>query len=137
MAEPTRSDERTLLCCYLVYALAPEGMTRREADNRFNDYVAQAERGVVAHHDHFIDRPGAFAVFEVKTEAQRQLLADPGPLAGWQVSAHPLVFSPDAAGFFVQGDSTMRRFRRARLDQGPADERGGHAYTVVPGGGHV
>jgi hypothetical protein len=133
--EPTRSDERTLLCCYLVYALAPEGVTRADADQAFNDYVAQRHRGLVVHHDHFLDRAGAFAVFEVRTEEQKAALADPGPLAGWQIAAHPLLFSPDGAGFFLQADSTMRHFRETRLDQGPAEEKGSHSYTLVPGGG--
>lgn len=137
MAEPTRSDERTLLCCYLVYALAPEGMSRREADNLFNDYVAQTERGMVCHHDHFLDRAGAFAVFEATTETTKQALKDPGPLKGWQINAHPLVFSPHAAGFFEQADSTMRHFRFTRLDQGPANDIGCHDYTLAPGGGHI
>jgi len=46
-----------------------------------------------------------------------------------------LVFSPDGAGFFLQADSTLRHFRRTRLDQGPVAEKGSHSYTLVPGGG--
>lgn len=136
MPEPTRSDEKTLQCCHLVYALAPAEMTRQEADSLFNDYVAQVERGVVVHHDHFIDRPGAFAVFEIATEQQRDKLRDLGPLRGWTVAEHPLVFSPDGAGFFLQADSTLRHFRATRLDQGPRAEKGSHDYTLVPGGGY-
>lgn len=135
MAEPMRSDERTLLCCYLVYALAPQGMARSEADRVFNDYVTERQRGVVVQHDHFIDRPGAFAVFEIRTEEQKRALAEPGPLRGWQIAAHPLVFSPDGPGFFIQADSTMRHFRETRLDQGPPDAKGAHDYSLVPGGG--
>lgn len=135
MPEPTRSDEGTQLCCHLVYALAPDGISRKEADNLFNDYVAQVERGVVVHHDHFIDRAGAFAVFEITDEAQKAMLAQPGPLDGWTIAAHPLVFSPDGAGFFMQADSTLRHFRSTRLDQGPVAEKGSHSYALVPGGG--
>lgn len=136
MPEPTRSNEETRLCCHLVYALAPSDMTRRDADSLFNDYIADEARGVVVQHDHFIDRPGAFAVFEILNEEQRVKLAEPGPLAGWAISSHPLVFSPDGAGFFMQADSTMRHFRATRLDQGPAEEKGSHGYTLVPGGGY-
>jgi hypothetical protein len=136
MPEPSRSDESTLHCCYLVYAIAPVGMTRADADNLFNEYVAQEERGVVVQHDHFIDRAGAFAVFDIKSDAEKAMLTTPGPLAGWTISAHPLVFSPDGAGFFMQADSTLRHFRRTRLDQGPVAEKGSHAYTLVPGGGY-
>ena len=135
MPEPSRSDEHTQFCCHLVYGLAPAGMTRKEADNLFNDYVAQLERGVVVHHDHFIDRAGAFAVFEIKSEAHKAQLAEAGPLTGWTITSHPLVFSADGAGFFMQADSTLRHFRQTRLDQGPAVEKGSHGYTLVPGGG--
>ncbi|HEV7214120.1 MAG TPA: hypothetical protein VGP33_03270 [Chloroflexota bacterium] len=136
MPEPSRSDETTLFCCHLVYALAPAGMSRKDADNLFNDYVAEVERGVVVHHDHFIDCAGAFAVFDIKDNAQKAMLAKPGPLAGWQIAFHPLVFAPDGAGFFMQADSTLRHFRGTRLDQGPVAEKGSHAYTLVPGGGY-
>lgn len=135
MPEPTRSNERTLFCCHLVYALAPEGVSRTVADNLFNDYVAQVERGVVVHHDHFIDRAGAMAVFEIANDAQMQMLKVPGPLAGWQITSHPLLFAPDGATFFMQADSTLRHFRDTRLDQNAAEENGSHTYTLVPGGG--
>ncbi|MCL4543540.1 MAG: hypothetical protein M1118_02905 [Chloroflexi bacterium] len=135
MPEPRRSDEQTLYCCYLVYAVAPDGTSRRDADRLFNDYVAQTGRGIVVQHDHFIDRPGAFAVFEVTTEEQKRWLQQPGPLAGWTITAHPLLFSADGAGFFRQADSTMRHFRQTRLDQGPADYKGSHDYTLAAGGG--
>jgi hypothetical protein len=111
-------------------------MSRKDADNLFNDYVAEVERGVVVHHDHFIDCAGAFAVFDIKDNAQKAMLAKPGPLAGWQIAFHPLVFAPDGAGFFMQADSTLRHFRGTRLDQGPVAEKGSHAYTLVPGGGY-
>jgi hypothetical protein len=133
--EPSRSNEQALCCCHLVYALAPASIPRQQADDLFNAYVAQPERGVVVQHDHFIDCPGAFAVFEITNDEQRQMLQDPGPLTGWTIRAHPLVFAPDGAGFFLQADSTMRHFRQTRLDQGPPDEKGSHAYTLVPGAG--
>ena len=135
MAEPTRSDEQTLLCTYLVYAVAPEGMSRREADDRFNNYLRDAGRGVVVHHDHFIDRPGAFAAIDVSTPGQRERLADLGPLAGWEVRAHPLQFSPTGAGFWIQGDSTLRRFSGMHVEQGdPVAETLAHDYAILPGG---
>ncbi len=135
MPEPTRSNEHTLFCCHLVYALAPATMSRVEADNLFNDYVAEVPRGVVVPHDHFMDRPGAIAVFEILTEAQRAMLTNPGPLTGWQITSHPLLFAPDGATFFMQADSTLRHFRDTRLDQQPPAENGSHTYSLVPGGG--
>ncbi len=135
MAEPKRSNEETLLCTYLVYALAPDGMGRAEADNLFNDYLRNPMLGVIVHHDHFIDQPGAFAAIEARTEEQKAALRDPGPLTGWQVHAHPLHFSPTGAGFWIQGDSTMRRFSGVHIEQGPAVPGTlAHDYVILPGG---
>jgi hypothetical protein len=49
---------------------------------------------------------------------ERALLDDPGPLAGRQLSAHPLTFSLAAAGFAAQtsyaAEPADPRFRRQR-----------------------
>ena len=135
MTEPSRSDEQSGLCTYLVYALAPEGMGRKEADDRFNDYLRNSRLGLVVHHDHFMDRPGAFAAIEAKTPEQVAALREPGPLEGWQLHAHPLQFSPTGAGFWIQADSTMRRFSGVHIEQGPpTPETLAHDYQILPGG---
>jgi hypothetical protein len=109
--------------CYLVYALAPEGMSARDANDVLNEYIADKARGLIVSHDHFIGRPhGGFAVFEVSTEEEEVALADPGPLAGWQLTVHPLTFSLTAVGFVAQADFTLRNYGGTSLDELEAAE---------------
>jgi hypothetical protein len=97
--------------CFLVYALAPEGVSAREANELLNAYIGESGRGLIVSHDHFTGRPhGGFAVFEVQTEEQEAKLADPGPLEGWQISSHALTFSLTAVGFVAQADFTLRNY---------------------------
>jgi len=97
--------------CFLVYALAPEGLSAREANELLNAYIGETGRGLIVSHDHFTGRPhGGFAVFEVQTEEEEAKLGDPGPLAGWQISSHALTFSLTAVGFVAQADFTLRNY---------------------------
>jgi len=97
--------------CFLVYALAPDGVSAREANELLNAYIGESGRGLIVSHDHFTGRPhGGFAVFEVQTEEQEAKLADPGPLEGWQISSHALTFSLTAVGFVAQADFTLRNY---------------------------
>jgi hypothetical protein len=97
--------------CFLVYALAPEGMSAREANEQLNAYIGESGRGLIVSHDHFTGRPhGGFAVFEAQTEEEEAKLADPGPLEGWQISSHALTFSLTAVGFVAQADFTLRNY---------------------------
>lgn len=78
--------------CFLVYALAPEGTTAREANDRLNEYVAERRRGLAVWHDHFgggHGRRGGAVVLVVRSEEERALLNDPGPLAGWRLAVPP------------------------------------------------
>ena len=75
--------------CYLVYALAPEGMPAAEANRLFNAYIADRRLPLPVFHDHFIGRPGGLAVFFAANEAERQALAASRRLDGWQVALHP------------------------------------------------
>jgi hypothetical protein len=52
LTELARGKQR----CYLVYALAPEGATARQANDRLNEYVSDGRRGFVIFHDHFTGR---------------------------------------------------------------------------------
>jgi hypothetical protein len=108
--------------CYLVYALAPEGTTAREANDRLNEYVADRRRGLSVWHDHFIGAHGGAVVLDVRSEADEALLDEPGPLAGWQLSVHPLTFSLSAVGFAAQTSFTLERYRGASLDELAAAE---------------
>jgi hypothetical protein len=114
--------------CYLVYAVAPEGVSARQANERLNQYVADQRRGFVVFHDHFTRKPhGGFAVFDVREPEAYDLLADHGPLAGWNVAAHALTFSLAATGFAAQMELTAEGYGGKTLEQlrreEPEDER--------------
>ena len=104
--------------CFLAYALAPEGMSAREANDLLNEYIGQSGRGLIVSHDHFTGRPhGGFAVFEVGTEEEEAKLADPGPLEGWAIKSHALTFSLTAVGFVAQADFTLRNYGGTSLEE--------------------
>jgi hypothetical protein len=110
--------------CFLVYALAPEGMSAREANELLNEYIGESGRGLIVSHDHFTGRPhGGFAVFEVGTEEEEAKLADPGPLEGWAITSHALTFSLTAVGFVAQADFTLRNYGGTSLTDLEAAER--------------
>jgi len=109
--------------CFLVYALAPEGVSARQANEQLNEYIGDRERGLIVSHDHFIGRHGGFAVFEVRTEGEEAKLADPGPLEGWEITTHPLTFSLTAVGFVAQAHFTLRNYGGISLDELEAAEQ--------------
>jgi len=110
--------------CFLVYALAPEGMSAREANELLNEYIGESGRGLIVSHDHFTGRPhGGFAVFEVGTEEEEAKLADPGPLEGWAITTHALTFSLTAVGFVAQADFTLRNYGGTSLTDLEAAEK--------------
>jgi hypothetical protein len=103
--------------CYLVYALAPETSTARQANDALNGYIEDRRRGVVVFHDHFSGAPhGGVAVFDVRSDEELAMLDDPGPLAGWQLGIHALVFSLSAVGFSEQMQLTLREYAKTSLD---------------------
>ena len=101
--------------CYLVYALAPDGTSAREANDRLNEYVADARRGLAVWHDHFIGHHGGAVVLDVHSDEEEALLDEPGPLAGWRLSVHPLTFSLSALGFSAQTSFTLEQYRGVSL----------------------
>ena len=108
--------------CFLVYALAPEAATAREANDRLNEYVADPRRGLAVWHDHFVNAHGGVVVLDVRSDEEQALLDDPGSLAGWQVVAHPLTFSLSAVGFAAQTSFTLESYRGLSLDELEAAE---------------
>jgi hypothetical protein len=108
--------------CFLVYALAPTRMTARDANERVNDYLADHRRGLSVWHDHFVGTRGGVVVFDVRTEEELAMLDDPGPLAGWQLSIHPLTFALSAVGFAAQISFTLENYRGVGLDELAAAE---------------
>jgi hypothetical protein len=103
--------------CYLVYALAPDGTSAREANDRLNEYVADARRGLAVWHDHFIGQHGGAVVLDVHSDKEEALLDEPGPLAGWRLSVHPLTFSLSALGFSAQTSFTLEQYRGVSMDE--------------------
>jgi hypothetical protein len=113
--------------CVLVYALAPERTTAREANDLLNEYVAERRRGLAVWHDHFVGVHGGAIVLDVRSEEERALLDEPGPLAGWRLSVHALTFSLSPVGFAAQTSFTLERYRDVTLEElaaaEPADPR--------------
>jgi hypothetical protein len=109
--------------CHLVYALAPEGVNARDANELLNDYIGDRSRGIVVYHDHFVGRHGGVAVFEVRSEDEEARLGDPGPLQGWRIETHPLTFSLTGIGFVGQVEFTLRNYAGTTLDELEAAER--------------
>jgi hypothetical protein len=114
--------------CYLIYALPAESVTARRANDLFNEYISDRRRGFVIYHDHFTGKPhGGIAMFDVRDAQAYELLDDPGPLAGWNVSVHALTFSLAATGFAAQMEFTAEGYGGKTLAQlvqeEPEDER--------------
>jgi hypothetical protein len=108
--------------CHLVYALAPAGVSAREANDQLNEYVADESRGLAVWHDHFVGEHGGAVVLDTRDEQEEARLADPGPLDGWQLSVHPLTFSLSALGFSAQTSFTLEQYRGVSLDELAAGE---------------
>ena len=109
--------------CHLVYALAPNGVSAREANDRLNEYVEDRRRGISVFHDHFTGRPhGGVAVWEVRTPDEEALLPDPGPLGGWELRSHALTYALTATGFAALVDFSLEHYAGTTLAQLRADE---------------
>ena len=108
--------------CYLVYALAPAGTRPREANDRINEYVADERRGLAVWHDHFLERHGGAIVLEIRSDEERALLDDPGPLAGWELTVHPPMYALTAGGFDALTSFTLERYRGVTLEELAAAE---------------
>jgi hypothetical protein len=119
LTELARGKQR----CYLVYAVAPEGVTARQANELLNEYVEDRRRGFVIFHDHFTGKPhGGLAVFDVREQDAFDLLDDPGPLEGWDVAVHALTFSLAATGFAAQMALTAEAYGGKKLGELQAEE---------------
>jgi hypothetical protein len=97
--------------CFLVYALAPEGMPAAEANRFFNEFVGDRKLPLAIFHDHFIGNAGGVAILFVENTEQRDLLLDGDHLPGWKVDIHPLIFSYSPAAFDEQITFTLKAYR--------------------------
>ena len=109
--------------CHVVYAVAPEGVSAREANDLLNEYVEDRRRGISVFHDHFTGKPhGGIAVWDVRDEAEEALLDDPGPLAGWNLDSHALTYALTAVGFAAQVEFSLEHYAATSLAQLEAEE---------------
>lgn len=53
--------------CFLVYALAPEGLSPAQVNQIFNAYIGDRSLPLVLFHDHFIGQLGGMAIFYAET----------------------------------------------------------------------
>ncbi len=99
--------------CFLVYGLAPLGVTASQANQAINEYMQDPKRGLAIFHDHFLGRDslGGMVLFFVETDLQREALRDPGQLLGWQVQVHPLIFAHNPGALDAQIAYTLKNYR--------------------------
>ena len=102
--------------CWLMTGRAPPGTSMAEANAAFNAWVEDRARGFAWFHDHFADRPGGVAIVAVETGQELAALREPGPLAGWDLEVHPLIFAGERPGFLSQVDFTTTVYRGHRRD---------------------
>jgi hypothetical protein len=113
--EPLPMLKKSERRCWVLFADAPADTSMRAANDAFNAFVSEHARGMLLFHDHFGDRPGGVAVFAVKSAAELESLREEGPLAGWTVRRHPLIFADGEIGFLNQVDFSMIAYRGRRL----------------------
>ena len=97
--------------CFLLYAIAPDGLPAAEANRLFNEFVGNTDLPLALFHDHFIGRPGGIAIFFVATPEERDTLLSQSLLDGWTVDVRPLIFSSSPSAFDEQIAFTLRAYR--------------------------
>jgi len=97
--------------CFLLYALAPAGMSASEANRILNSFIGDASLPLAIFHDHFIGQPGGVVIFFVETPQERDALLAQKHLDGWHVEIQPLIFSHSPSAFDEQIAFTLRAYR--------------------------
>ena len=116
--------------CFLVYALAPDHLTAAQANDRFNDFIADPDLPLVIFHDHFIGRPGGVAIFFAETTQERAALTETAALTGWQVEIRPLIFSRNPAAFDEQIAYTLRSYRHKDWEKLQREQRPSYGNPI-------
>ena len=111
--------------CFLLYALAPDGLPAAEANRILNAFIAHPALPLAIFHDHFIGKPGGMVIFYVETAGERDALLAQKYLDGWHVQIQPLIFSHSPSAFDEQIAFTLRAYRgvsweRLQKEQRPA-----------------
>lgn len=109
--------------CFLVYALAPEGLPAVEANRLFNAFIGDRSLPLAIFHDHFIGRPGGVAIFYVDGPEARDALLGQSHLDGWQVEVQPLIFSYSPSAFDEQTAFTLKAYRGADWESLQKEQR--------------
>jgi hypothetical protein len=78
---------------YAFVAYAPKMTSLRDADVRFNSFISENANGLALYHDHFVDEPGAIALFYVESQSELDGLETHRTLDGWDAKVHPLTFT--------------------------------------------
>jgi hypothetical protein len=97
--------------CFMLYALAPVGMSASEANRILNDFIGDPSLPLAIFHDHFIGQPGGLVIFFVETPQERDALLAQKHLDGWHVEIQPLIFSHSPSAFDEQIAFTLRAYR--------------------------
>ena len=101
--------------CYAFVGYPPRGTSLRDADVAFNNFISDRANGLVLYHDHFVDEPGAVALFFVEKGDELERLERHDSLKDWTAKAHPLTFTEKPTEFLYQTDFTMGVYRGRRL----------------------
>lgn len=103
--------------CYLVYGIAPEGMTAKKANHALNEWIKNEKLGKIIYHEHFSNKPfGGIAIFEVQTPEELEYLFneprnEDSYLYGWKLYYHPLLHGRNTERFLYQVQYTLFSYR--------------------------
>ena len=97
--------------CFLLYALAPAGMSAADANRVLNKFIGDPSFPLPIFHDHFIGQPGGLVIFFVQSSQERDALLDQKHLEGWHVEIQPLIYSHSPAAFDSQTAFTLQAYR--------------------------
>ena len=97
--------------CFLLYALAPGGVSAAEANRILNVFIGDPSLPLAVFHDHFIGQPGGIVIFYIQTSQERDALLAQKQLDGWHVEIQPLIFSHSPSAFDAQIAFTLQAYR--------------------------
>jgi len=96
--------------CYMVYALAPLGVSASQANRTINAMIGDEGLPLALWHDHFLGGPGGCVIFYVENKKQQQALFENNYLIDWKVDYRPMVFSYSPAAFDAQIGYTLSAY---------------------------
>ena len=96
--------------CYMIYAMAPEGIKPAEANRMINEMVDDDALPLALWHDHFIGDKGGTIIYYVQNQSELDALFDNDHLDGWRVDYRPLIFSFSPGAFDAQTAYTLKAY---------------------------